>query len=114
VEEFREPATARKGDAQVDLIVMHPRRSAWANQSLSSTLPIFQQGQLVQAVGTQDGGFAQSLGGIPIVIDANVTTTASSTQDKVYLVARDDFILLEGPIMARVWMTSARATGSFA
>jgi hypothetical protein len=49
------------------------------------------------------GGFAQSLGGIPIVIDANVTTTASTTQDRVYLVARDDFILLEGPIMARVW-----------
>ncbi len=35
---------------QVDLSVMHPRRSAWANQSLSSTQPIFQQGQLVQAV----------------------------------------------------------------
>jgi hypothetical protein len=56
-----------------------------------------------QAVGTQDGGFTQSLGGIPIVLDANVTTTASSTQDKVYLLSHEDFILLEGPIMARVW-----------
>ena len=79
-----------QGNAQVDLTVMHSRRSAWANQSLSSTLPIFQQGQLVQAVGTEDGGFAQSLGGIPIIADADVTTTASSTQDKVYLVARED------------------------
>ena len=95
-------ASARKGDAQVDLIVMHPRRSAWANQSLSSTVPLFQQGQLVQAVGTQDAGFAQSLGGIPILTDANIGITygAGTSEDHVYLLARDDFILMEGPIMS--------------
>ena len=32
-----------------------------------------------------------------------MTTTASTNQDRVYLLAKDDFILLEGPIMARVW-----------
>lgn len=88
-----------------DLIVMHPRRAAWANANLSSTVPLFQQGQLVQAVGTQDGGFVQSLGGIPILQDPNILTTygAGTNEDHVYVVAREDFILMEGPLMARVW-----------
>jgi hypothetical protein len=44
------------------------------------------------AVGVQDQGFAQSLGGIPIIADANVTTTVSTNQDKVYLLAKEDWL----------------------
>src|SRR5262249_42600406 len=88
-----------------DLVVMHPRRAAWANQALVSTNPIFQQGALVQAVGTADQGFTQSVGGIPIVIDPNITQTdgAGTNQDRVYCLAREDYILMEGPMLARVW-----------
>ena len=53
---------------------------------------------LVQAVGTQDGGFTQSLGGIPIISDANIGITygAGTNQDHVHLVAKEDFVLKEG------------------
>jgi hypothetical protein len=68
---------------------------------------------LVQAIGTQDGGYAQSLGGIPILSDANIGTTywAGTNQDHVYLVAKEDFILMEGPVMVRVDEASQSGTG---
>lgn len=96
-----------------DLIVMHPRRSAYLNSSLSSTVPVFQQGQLMQAVGTQDQGFAQSLGGIPILQDPNITVTAGAgtNEDKIYVLAKEDFILMEGPLMARVYDDVGSGTG---
>jgi len=92
-------------EVYADLIVMHVRRAAFLNSSLSSTVPLFQQGQLVQAVGVQDQGFAQSLGGIPILKDPNIATNkgASTNQDTIYVLAKEDFILMEGPMMARVW-----------
>jgi len=88
-----------------DLIVMHPRRAAWLNSSLSTSVPLFQQGQLMQASGTQDQGFVQSLGGIEILQDPNITTAggAGTNEDKIYVLAREDFILMEGPLMARVF-----------
>jgi len=96
-----------------DLIVMHPRRAAWLNSSLSTSVPIFQQGQLMQAVGTQDQGFAQTLGGIEILQDPNITTAggAGTNEDRIYVLAREDFILMEGPLMARVFDDVGSGTG---
>jgi len=89
---------------QADMIVMHPRRSAWLASNLSSTFPLFQLGSLTQASGTQDAGMTTSLGGLRVVRDANVRTTdgASTNQDEVYVVSSPDLILWEGPLQARV------------
>jgi HK97 family phage major capsid protein len=89
--------------ANPDLIVMHPRRAAWIASGLSSTFPLFQQGQLNQAAGTQDGGFLRSFAGLEVIVDSNVVTTngAGTNEDKVYIVRSSDLILMEGPIRAR-------------
>lgn len=89
---------------QADMIVMHPRRSAWLASNLSSTFPLFQLGTLNQASGTQDVGMTTSLGGLRVVRDANVRTQdgAATNQDEVYVVSSSDLILWEGPLQARV------------
>ncbi len=90
--------------ANPDIIVMHPRRAAWMAAGLSSTFPLFQQGQLMQAGGVQDGGFLQSLGGLRVVIDSNLGTTfgAGTNEDEVFVVRAQDLILMEGPLRVRV------------
>jgi HK97 family phage major capsid protein len=89
---------------QADLIIMHPRRSAWLASNLSSTFPLFQLGSLTQASGTQDVGMTTSLGGLRVVRDANVRTQdgAATNQDEIYVVSSQDLILWEGPLQARV------------
>ena len=90
--------------ANPDTIVMHPRRAAWMAAGLSSTFPLFQQGQLMQASGTQDGGFLQSLAGLRVVIDSNIGVLfgAGTNEDEVYVVRAQDLILMEGPLRVRV------------
>lgn len=85
-------------------IVMHPRRAAFLAAGLSSTFPLFQQGGLFQAAGTQDGGMAGVICGLPVVLDANIGTTygASTTQDEIFVVRAPDMPLMEGPIRTRV------------
>jgi HK97 family phage major capsid protein len=85
---------------QPDMIVMHPRRAAWLAASLSSTFPLFQQGGLTQAVGTQNDGFVGTIAGLPVVLDPNVPTNlgAGTNQDEIYVVASQDFRLAEDDI----------------
>lgn len=89
---------------QADMIIMHPRRSAWLASNLSSTFPLFQLGTLTQASGTQDVGMATSIGGLKVIRDGNVRTQdgAATNQDEIYVVSSSDLILWEGPLQARV------------
>jgi len=88
-----------------DTIVMHPRRAAWLGKELSATFPLFQQGQLTQAIGQQDGGFVQAFAGLRVVLDANISTEngASTDEDEAYIVHSPDLILAEGPLRVRVF-----------
>ena len=83
-----------------NLIVMHPRRAAWLAKELSSTFPLFQQGSLTQAVGSQEGGFATSFGGLRVVLDSNVGILygAATNEDEIYVLHADDFMLMEEPV----------------
>lgn len=85
-------------------IVMHPRRAAWMASGLSSTFPLFQQGGLFQAAGTQDGGVTGTIAGLPVVLDANIGTTygTGTNEDEIYVVRAADMPLMEGPIRTRV------------
>jgi HK97 family phage major capsid protein len=87
-----------------DLLVWHPRRSAFMASNLSSTFPLFQLGGLYQAAGTQDVGMVESFSGLRAVRDANVRTTdgAGTNQDEVYVLRSQDLILWEGELQARV------------
>lgn len=80
-----------------DTIVLHPRRGAWLAKELSATMPLFQQGQLTQAIGQQDGGFVTSFGGLAVVLDPNIGTTygAGTNEDEVYIVRSADYLLME-------------------
>jgi len=90
--------------ANPDYIVMHPRRAAWLASNLSSTFPLFQQGQLMQAAGTQDGGFLQTFAGLRVVIDSNILTTygAGTNEDEIYVVRSADLAVYESPLRVRV------------
>jgi HK97 family phage major capsid protein len=95
-------ATNRKRSPNA--IVMHPRRAAWLAASLSSSFPLVQQGQLMQAVGVQDGGFLRTFAGLQVVADPNIGTTygAGTNEDEIYVVFADDLLFAEGPMQARV------------
>lgn len=83
-----------------DLIVMHPSRSAWLAAGLSSTFPLFQQGGLYQAVGSQNDTYVGQLAGLPVVADPNVITTANpgTNQDEIYVLHVEDMLLAESPV----------------
>jgi HK97 family phage major capsid protein len=86
--------------------VMHPRRAAWLASNLSSTFPLFQQGGFVQAAGSQDRGFVMTIGGLPVVEDANIGVTysdgGSTNEDEIYAVYAPDLMLWEGTPQVRV------------
>lgn len=86
-----------------DMIIVHPRRAAALAASLGTAFPIFQQGGLFQAAGQQDKGFVGTIAGLPVVVDANVVTTAgaSTNQDAIYVVYSEDLVLMEGPMRFR-------------
>lgn len=81
-------------------VIMHPRRAAWLASQTSSTPPVFQQGQLFQSFGTQDGGLLSTFAGLPVVKDANVIVTANpgTGQDECYIVYAPDLLLMETPL----------------
>lgn len=92
-------ATSRYRPANV--VVMHPRRAAWLAAQTMSGAPIFQQGGLFQAFGTQDNTFAGSLAGLPVVLDANIGTTygnPGTNQDEIYVLHINDLLLMEGDL----------------
>jgi HK97 family phage major capsid protein len=86
-----------------NLVVMHPRRSHWFASNLSASFPLLQVGGLNQAAGTQDGGMALSISGIPILSDANVGTTYNTDRDEAYVLYTPDLILWEGDLRAEVF-----------
>lgn len=97
-----------------DTIVMHPRRAAWFGSNLSTSFPLFQQGQLNQAAGQQSGGFLTSFAGLKVVLDPNIGTTygGGTNEDEIYVVHSPDLILLEGVPRAEVFRDSLSASGT--
>jgi len=80
-------------------IIMHPRRAAWlADPNGNTNFPLFQQGAMFHASGSQDNGFVGTLSGIPVVVDPNVTAVygATTNADQIYVVYNPDFVLMEG------------------
>jgi len=103
----------RKGESVPDLIVLHPRRAAALAAGLSSTFPLFQQGGLNQAAGTQDNGFVGTIAGLPVVVDPNIGTTYGdgTDEDEIYVVNTADLFLAEGPLQSRVFEDVLSGTG---
>jgi len=85
---------------QANLIVMHPRRSAWIASFQGSVFPLLQQGGLMQAQGTQDNGFVGTIAGLPVIADPNMATTlgAGTNEDEIFVVVREQQLLAEGPL----------------
>ena len=89
-----------------DLIIMHPRRAAWLaaavdGQSRPLVLPQANVPSNAMGVGPVAGYGLNGLqvAGIPVVADANISTTrgAGSNQDSVFVVRRADMLLFESP-----------------
>ena len=85
-------------------IVMHPRRAAFLAAGLSTSSPLFQQGGLMQAVGTQDTGVVGTIAGLPVIIDANMPTTLGSgtDEDAILVIHAPDLRVMEGQTRFRV------------
>jgi len=86
-----------------DMIVTTPARAAWLAAQVSNNFPILQQGGLGPgsfAAGTQDGGFAGTIAGLPVLTDPNVPSNLGSgtNQDEIYVLHTKDFVLMEGPV----------------
>ena len=89
-----------------DLIVTHPRRAAWLaaavdGQSRPLVLPQTNVPQNAMGTGPVAGYGLNGLqvAGIPVVADANISTTggAGSNEDRVFVVRRADMLLFESP-----------------
>ena len=103
----------RAGEVFADLLVLHGRRAAWLASNLSSTFPLFQLGALNQAAGSQSGGFVDNFAGLRVVLDNNIPTNlgAGTNEDRVIVLASEDFLLLEGPVFARTFEDVGSGTG---
>ena len=100
-----------------DLIIMHPRRAAWLaaavdGQSRPLVLPQSNVPSNVMGTGPVAGYGLNGLqlAGIPVVADANISTTggAGSNEDSVFVVRRADMLLFESagaPSMVRMDQT---------
>ena len=100
-----------------DLIIMHPRRAAWLaaavdGQSRPVGLPQANVPQNAMGTGPVAGYGLNGLqlAGIPVVADANISTTggAGSNEDSVFVVRRADMLLFESagaPSMVRMDQT---------
>jgi HK97 family phage major capsid protein len=83
------------------LILMHPRRWGWMASGLdSSNRPLIETdpARAANVFGVGDPaayGLVGALHGLPVVSDANVTTSANTDQDKVYVCRVEDFVLAE-------------------
>ncbi len=92
--------------AQVDYLVMHPRRWRWLSAQMTTSWPLISSGR----VPAQAGGFTTGVGydkgvrgylpdGTAVVTDANVATNlgAGTNEDEVYAVASSECHLWEDP-----------------
>lgn len=99
------------------VIVMHPRRWFWLASRLDTTgrplvTPDAQAGQnLLAAMGAPSArGVVGTMLGLPVVIDANVTTTGSTFFDEIYVWKANDAILMEGSPRFEVFRTIGGST----
>lgn len=85
-------------------VVMHPRRAAFLAAGLSSSAPVFQQGQLTLASGTQNGALVSTIAGLPVIVDANVPTNLGSgtDEDRIIAIHAPDLSVMEGEVRTRV------------
>jgi hypothetical protein len=87
-------------------VIMHSRRWYWIASQLTSSWPLIGN----RAWGAQSGGIAEAAGynegqrgvlplGLPVIVDNNLATNlgASTNQDEIYVVARDECHLWEMP-----------------
>jgi HK97 family phage major capsid protein len=100
-----------------NLVIMHPRRSAWLQAAVDGNdrplvLPVANVPQNSMGVGPAAGYGLTGLqiAGIPVVVDANISTTggASNTEDSIFVVRREDMLLFESagaPSMVRMDQT---------
>ena len=100
-----------------NLIIMHPRRAAFMQAAVDSSnrplvVPVANVPQNTMGVGPTAGYGLNGLqiAGIPVVVDANISTTggASNTEDSIFVVRREDMLLFESagaPSMVRMDQT---------
>src|SRR5207237_3483854 len=76
----------------------------WMAANLSSTFPLFQIGNLLQAGGRQTGGKATDVSDIEAIRDVNIATNygAGTNQDEIYAVDSSQIFLAEGEVRTRV------------
>jgi HK97 family phage major capsid protein len=91
--------------APATVIVMHPRRWHWLLAQADTVgrnvvLPAQNQPQNAAGIGQTGYGVAGTLAGLPVVVDANVPTTASTDQDRVIVTRLSDHALWEGGLMS--------------
>ena len=102
--------------------VMHSRRWYWLSKEMTSSWPLINsQGIPPYAVGVADPHSAYNSGvrgvlpnGMLIVVDNNVTTTATSNQDEIYVVPQAECHLWEdggAPVFIRAEQPNAAALG---
>lgn len=100
--------------------IMHPRRFWWFASNVGTNFPFVQfAGSGAQSGGNVAGtnygeGISGILAGIPVVVDGNVTTTASTNQDVIYGVTADECHLWEdpnAPMFIRAEQTNAASLG---
>jgi len=98
--------TALLGQANPDLVLMHPRRWYSFQNAMTSTWPLIgQPGIAAQNAGVNyaevyGAGFRGLLpNGMPVVTDANVVTNlgGGTNQDEIYIIPRDESFLWEDP-----------------
>jgi HK97 family phage major capsid protein len=93
--------------APATIAIMHPRRWHWLLAAADTTgRPIVVPNpgvgfNVVGTGGTESGGIAGTLAGIPVLLDANVSITsgASSNEDRVILTRLSDHVFAEGDLM---------------
>lgn len=108
-------STTRYGIPEV--IVMHPRRWFWLVSRLDSNnrpfiVPDAQAGQnMLASFGiTTHQGVVGTMLGLPVVIDANVSTSAGTSEDRIAVWKASDAILMEGTPKFEVFRSVLGAT----
>lgn len=109
-------------DAEVNFVVMHPRRWRWLASQMTSTWPFIsgrgpaQAGAVTEGVGYDKGVRGYLPDGTAVVTDANIATNlgAGTNEDEVYTVASSELHLWEdpnAPMFIRAEQTNAKKLG---
>lgn len=103
--------------ATPEVIVMHPRRWFWLASRIDTVgrpviTPDAANGQnLLANMGvTAYQGVVGTMLGLPVVIDANVTTSAGTSEDRIFVWKATDALLMEGSPRFEVFRSTLGAT----